>query len=108
MCIRDRNITDASKKYTLEIRERSSSALLNSYGIFSSGGSVDLTMSQPIYDAWDRGGRRVKGVVQQATNTFHVATNDNSIQAVSLNPGEFERILIKVNAPAKSGMLPRE
>lgn len=94
-----RNIVDRQKNYSLEIRERKpKNATGVNKGIYDVA-TVDLTMSSQIYNAWQRGGCRAKGLnmpTLDAPQTVTFSSNNDVLQDLKLNPSEFERIAIKV------------
>ncbi len=94
-----RNIANHQKNYSLEIRERRPKMATSvNKGIYDVA-TVDLTMSSQIYNAWQRGGCRSKGIDMPASATPQTVTftsNNDVLQDLKFNASEFERVAIKV------------
>ncbi len=94
-----RNIANHQKNYSLEIRERRPKIATSlNKGIYDVA-TVDLTMSSQIYNAWQRGGCRAKGINMPTSTTPQTVTftsNNDVLQDLKFNASEFERVAIKV------------
>ena len=95
-----RNPNFMTGNYSLELRERHSLSPNTQPRLFSVA-TVDVTLSQPIYEAWKRGGSKVIGAIKssslQKPLTFTFLSNSDLLQDISLEKNEFEKIKIKVN-----------
>ncbi len=90
-----RNIADETTKYTLELIPRTTSDEL----IYDQA-AIHMTMSEPIYEAWERGGfqsngiRKVPGV---GPRTIEFESKDSKVEALSLKGKEFDKVSLKFN-----------
>lgn len=88
-------------KYSLELRERQPAFSPITQPRLFSVATVDVSLSQPIYEAWERGGSKVIGArpssSTQKYHTFTFFSNSDMLQDISLEEREFEKIKVKVN-----------
>lgn len=90
-----RNVTDDTKKYTLSIVPRTKS----DESIFTAA-KIQMDMSQPIYEAWERGGFRCNNINRTPTTepkTVQFISKDSKIEAISLEGREFDKVSLKFN-----------
>lgn len=93
-----RNVKNTNKSYSLEVRERNNPLMLSS-GLIYQAADIQLTMSDKVYSGWVRGGMRVQGMNQptsSAPKTFRFSSNEDKIQAISLQPSEFDKVNIRL------------
>ncbi len=90
-----RNTTNSIQKYTLELVPRRLADCL-----FYNLAKVELNLSTRVLNAWDRGGRQFQNVQYEPSitpNKVLFVANDSKLNAISLNPGEFDKIALKFN-----------
>ena len=94
-----RNVSPTAKAYTLElIPQTDADAMLYSRA------KVEMTMSRPIYNAWERGGFKshdIEPVYTQSNSAelrkVKFISSQSKIQNVSLNRDEFDVVQLKFN-----------
>ncbi|MDE6338674.1 MAG: hypothetical protein K2K97_02665, partial [Muribaculaceae bacterium] len=90
-----RNIYNDTRKYTLELYPRTSS----DDAIFSHA-NVMMEMSQPIYNAWVKGGSKSNGITRApavSPRTVQFLSKDSKLEAISLSGNEFDKVDLKFN-----------
>lgn len=89
-----RNAIDSPKKYSLEIRPRTAA----DEAIYSMA-NIEMELSQPIYDAWVKGGTKSVNVSHNVVKPLIVrfTSPSSKIEAVSLSANQFEKVGLKFN-----------
>ena len=89
-----RNALDSPKKYTFELRPRTTS----DEAIYSMA-DIEMELSQPVYNAWVKGGTKSVGVTHNASRprTVQFTSPSSRIEAVSLTANQFEEVALKFN-----------
>lgn len=90
-----RNVKDTIQSYTLELIPRS----IEDESIFTHA-DVFMEMSQPIYDAWERGGSQANNINQvpaMGTRTVRFLNKESRLEAISLAGQEFDKVSLKFN-----------
>lgn len=89
-----RNIYGDAHSYSLEIRPRTEA----DKRLFAKA-NVSLEMSQPVFDAWDRGGRRAKNIAYvPAENPRRVEwlSSESRVENICLAGKEFDEVILKL------------
>lgn len=89
-----RNAVDSPKKYSLEIRPRTSA----DESVYSMA-DIEMELSQPIYSAWVQGGTKSVNVSYDSAKPMIVkfTSPESKIDAVSLSANQFEKVALKFN-----------
>lgn len=90
-----RNVKDASQKYTLELIPRT----FNDEKIYNYA-SIIMEMSQPVFNAWERGGLKsvnVNRVPSISNRAVEFKSKDSKLEAISLEGNEFDKVSLKFN-----------
>lgn len=97
-----RNTVDVSRSYTLEVRPRTTA----DRDLFTDA-QVNMVFSQPILNAWNKGGLILAGVSYSPSlnpRSFQLQSADSKIKGISLNRNEFEKVTFQCNFKS-SGLL---
>lgn len=89
-----RNIYGDARSYSLEIRPRTEA----DKWLFDNA-KVSLEMSQPVFNAWDRGGRRAKNIAYvPAENPRRVEwlSSESRVENICLAGKEFDEVVLKL------------
>lgn len=89
-----RNIYGDAHSYSLEIRPRTEA----DKRLFAKA-NVSLEMSQPVFNAWDRGGRRAKNIAYvPAENPRRVEwlSSESRVENICLAGKEFDEVILKL------------
>lgn len=88
-----RNNTFSTQKYSLELRPRNGSDGV--YRLLT----IEMTMSDKIYNAWVKGGKRCQSVAVPSNNTsksVQFTSPDSKLEGITLNAGEFDVVYLKI------------
>ncbi len=88
-----RNSSKDSQLYTLELRP----VTTEDERLFSLA-TVEMEMSQPIYDAWSRGGFKARDIANANSELRRVefTSKDSRLEAVSMQGSEFDKVGLRV------------
>ena len=95
-----RNIYGDARSYSLEIRPRTEAGKQ----LFTDA-KVSLEMSQPVFNAWDRGGRRAKNIAYvPAENPRRVEwlSSESRVENICLAGKEFDKVTLKLEPVASN------
>ncbi len=95
-----RNIYGDARSYSLEIRPRTEAGKR----LFTDA-KVSLEMSQPVFNAWDRGGRRAKNIAYvPAENPQRVEwlSSESRVENICLAGKEFDKVTLKLEPVASN------
>ena len=95
-----RNIYGDARSYSLEIRPRTEAGKR----LFTDA-KVSLEMSQPVFNAWDRGGRRAKNIAYvPAENPRRVEwlSSESRVENICLAGKEFDKVTLKLEPVASN------
>lgn len=98
-----RNIYGDAHSYSLEIRPRTEA----DKRLFTKA-KVSLEMSQPVFNAWDRGGRRAKNIAYvPAENPRRVEwlSSESRVENICLAGKEFDEVVLKLEPAAPNLVL---
>lgn len=98
-----RNIYGDARSYSLEIRPRTEAGKQ----LFTKA-KVSLEMSQPVFNAWDRGGRRAKNIAYvPAENPRRVEwlSSESRVENICLAGKEFDEVVLKLEPVAPNLVL---
>lgn len=98
-----RNIYGDAHSYSLEIRPRTEA----DKRLFTKA-KVSLEMSQPVFNAWDRGGRRAKNIAYvPAKNPRRVEwlSSESRVENICLAGKEFDEVVLKLEPVAPNLVL---
>ena len=87
-----RNTVGTMRNYTLEIRPETGA----DKDLFTTA-QVDIKLSQPILNAWQRDGSRAAKVVYSSSNPtlLQLQASDSKIYSINLDKNEFEKISLE-------------
>lgn len=97
-----RNMTNDSQKYTLEFVP-----LTEEDSMLYNLAQIDMDMSKPIYDAWQRGGLKFNRVLtnnKSKPNQVTFISCDSRIEDISLNADEFDKVTMRFNLHSNSNL----
>lgn len=97
-----RNNTSSTQKYSLELCPRSGNDGV--YRLLA----IEMTMSDKIYNAWVKGGKRCQSVVVASDNTgksVQFISPDSKLEGITLNAGEFDVVYLKITYKDYSQLL---